>query len=154
MARLEKMPEPQRSHIAKTKLPVFDTQPWVEGSALSSRRIAIVSTAGLHRRDDMPFTFEPGDSYRVIPGDTAANDLIMSHISTNFDRTGFQQDWNIVFPLDRLHELGDQGVIESVARYHYSFMGAMDPKDLEISARKLAVLLQKDEVSGVLLVPV
>jgi D-proline reductase (dithiol) PrdB len=154
MARLEKMAEPQRSHIADTKLPTFDTHPWVDGPALRMRRIAIVSTAGLHRRNDMPFTFDPGDNYRVIPGDTAANELIMSHVSTNFDRSGFQQDWNIVFPLDRLHKLCDEGHIGSVARFHYSFMGAMDPKDLEPSARKLAGLLKKDNVDGALLVPV
>lgn len=45
----------------------------------------------------------------------------MSHVSTNFDRTGFQQDWNIVFPLDRLQELAAKGIIGSVAAYHYSF---------------------------------
>jgi D-proline reductase (dithiol) PrdB len=154
MARVEKMPEPQRSYIANIKLPAFDTQPWVDGPALSRRRIAIVSTAGLHRRGDRPFTFEPGDSYRVIPGNTSANELIMSHVSTNFDRTGFQQDWNIVFPLDRLHELCDDGIIKGVAQFHYSFMGAMDPKDMEQSTRQLAGLLRKDNVDGVLLVPV
>ena len=154
MARLENMPEPLRSHIANTRLPVFDTRPWVAGLSLNRRRIAIVSTAGLHRRDDRPFTIEPGDNYRIIPGDTSADELIMSHVSTNFDRSGFQQDWNIVFPLDRLHELRDEGQIGSVARFHYSFMGAMDPADLEQSARKLAGLLKKDSVDGVLLVPV
>lgn len=51
MARLENMPEPQRSHIANTKLPLFDNRPWVEGSSLNRRRIAIVSNAGLHRRN-------------------------------------------------------------------------------------------------------
>jgi D-proline reductase (dithiol) PrdB len=43
----------------------------------------------------------------------------MTHISTNFDRTGFQQDWNVVFPLARLWEggspalrhLGSQGFL-------------------------------------------
>jgi len=154
MARLEKILEPQRSHIANTRLPAFDTHPWTDGPALDKRRIAVVSTAGLHRRDDMPFTFEPGDNYRIIPGDTAANDLIMSHVSTNFDRSGFQQDWNIVFPLDRLHELRDGGHIGSVARFHYSFMGAMDPGDMEQSARKLAGLLKDDRVDAALLVPV
>ena len=85
MARLENMPEPMRSHIAKTKLPVFDSQPWATGPPLAGRRVAIISTAGLHRRDDQPFTLEPGDYYRIIPGDIAANELIMSHVSTNFD---------------------------------------------------------------------
>jgi D-proline reductase (dithiol) PrdB len=154
MARLENMPEPQRSHIANTKLPAFDTDPWVDGPLLNRRRIAIVSTAGLHRRDDRPFTFEPGDDYRIIPGDAAADELIMSHVSTNFDRSGFQQDLNIILPLDRLHELCETGHIGSVARFHYSFMGAKDPKDLEQSARKLAGLLKEDGVDGVLFVPV
>ena len=154
MARLENLPEPQRSHIAKTKPPTFDSHPWAAGPSLNRRRIAIISTAGLHRRDDMPFTFEPGDNYRIIPGDTASNELIMSHVSTNFDRSGFQQDWNIVFPLDRLHELCDEGLIGSVAGFHYSFMGAMDPTDLAQPARKLAGLLKDDKVDGALLVPV
>ena len=154
MARLSSMPEPMRSHIAKTKLPVFETQPWITGPPLSQRRVAIISTAGLHRRDDRPFSFEPGDHYRIIPGDISANDLIMSHVSTNFDRSGFQQDWNIVFPLDRLRELVDDGTVGSLADFHYSFMGAMDPPDIEASARKIAGLLKKDEIDAVLLIPV
>jgi D-proline reductase (dithiol) PrdB len=154
MARLERLPEPQRSHIAKTKLPSFDTHPWVSGPSLTQRRVAIISTAGLHRRDDRPFSFESGDHYRIIPGDIVANDLIMSHVSTNFDRSGFQQDWNIAFPLDRLRELVDEGVIGSLADFHYSFMGAVDPPDMEPSARKMAGFLKKDRVNAVLLVPV
>ena len=154
MARLEQMPEPMRSHIAKIKLPEFETLPWVAGPPLPNRRVAIVSTAGLHLRDDRPFTFESGDTYRVIAGDIAANDLIMSHVSTNFDRSGFQQDWNLIFPLDRLRELCDGGYIGSVAQFHYSFMGASDPGGMETAVRKLAPLLQNDNVNAVLLVPV
>ena len=154
MARLEQIPEPMRSHIAQLELPKFEIQPWAAGPPLNQRRVAIVSTAGLHQRDDRPFTFEPGDSYRVIAGDIKANDLIMSHVSTNFDRSGFQQDWNLIFPLDRLQELRDEGHIGSVAQFHYSFMGAVDPREMEPSIRNLAGLLQKDNVNAVLLVPV
>ena len=78
----------------------------------------------------------------------------MSHISTNYDRSGFQQDWNVVFPLDRLHELAQKGVIGSVARFHYSFMGATHPAQMETAARTLAGLLKKDGVDAALLVPV
>jgi D-proline reductase (dithiol) PrdB len=78
----------------------------------------------------------------------------MSHVSTNFDRSGFQQDWNVLFPLDRLRELRDQGVIGSVAEYHYSFMGAHDPVPMESTARSLAALLKKDSVDAALLIPV
>ena len=153
MARLDQMPEPTKSHLAKLPCPTFDTQPWVEGPPLSRRRIAIVSTAGLHTRNDRPYTTVSGE-YRIIPGDVSANDLVMSHVSTNFDRTGFQQDWNVVFPLDRLKELVTQGAIGSVADYHYAFMGAADPMKMEPAVRDLAGLLKKDHVDGLLLVPV
>ena len=92
--------------------------------------------------------------YRIIPGDTETNDLVMSHVSTNYDRTGFQQDWNVVFPLDRLNDMAREGIIGSVADFHYSFMGATDPRQMESAARTLAGLLRKDKVNAVLLIPV
>jgi len=153
MPRLDQLSEPMRSHIATLECPNFKTQPWIGGPPLSQRRVSMVSTAGLHHRDDRPFSIMSGD-YRIIPGNIATNDLVMSHISTNFDRTGFQQDWNVVFPLDRLRELADQGLIGSVADFHYSFMGATDPKLMEPTARDLAGLLKKDQVNAILLVPV
>ncbi len=153
MARLNEIPEPMRLHIAGLECPKFETHPWAESAPLYQRRVAMISTAGLHHRDDRPFTIMSGD-YRIIPGNIATNDLMMSHISTNFDRTGFQQDWNVVFPLDRLRELADQGFIGSVADFHYSFMGATDPKLMEQTARDLAGLLKKDRVDAILLVPV
>jgi D-proline reductase (dithiol) PrdB len=116
--------------------------------------VAIISTAGLHRKEDRPFTLDPGDYYRVIPGNITANDLVMTHVSTNYDRFGYQQDWNIVFPLDRLNALREQGVIGSVADYHYSFMGAHDPVPMESTVREVAGLLKKDKVDAALLVPV
>jgi len=153
MARLNRMPEPMKSHLANLPCPTFENRPWVLGKPLAQRRIAIISTAGLQKRGDRPFEGTTGD-YRVIPGDIAAKDLVMSHISTNFDRTGFQQDWNVVFPLDRLKELAEEGAIGSVASYHYSFMGATHPAEMEPAARNLAVLLKGDRVDGVILVPV
>jgi D-proline reductase (dithiol) PrdB len=60
----------------------------------------MISTAGLHLRGDRPFSLG-SDDYRVIPGEVKANDLVMSHVSTNFDRTGFQQDLNVIFPITR-----------------------------------------------------
>ena len=47
-----------------------------------------------------------------------------------------------------------RGVIGSVADFHYSFMGATDPRQMETAARTLAGLLKKDKVSAALLVPV
>ena len=79
---------------------------------------------------------------------------VMSHISTNFDRSGFQQDHNVVLPIDRLNELATDGTVGSVASVHYSFMGATHPAKLERTAKQLAGLLKQDRVDLVLLVPV
>ncbi len=153
MAVLERMPEPMRSHLAKLPCPSFESRPWVQGPLLSRRRVSIISTAGLHRRGDRPFEGMSGD-FRVIPGDVTAGDLVMTHISTNFDRTGFQQDWNVVFPLDRLRELARDGIIGSVAACHYSFMGATAPQEMATAAHNLSALLKGDAVDAALLVPV
>lgn len=153
MARLNQLPDPLRTIVAGLECPAFETNPWVEGPPLSARRVAIVSTAGIHARDDRPFEIMSGE-YRIIPGDTPTNDLVMSHTSPNFDRTGFQQDLNVVFPLDRLRELAELGVVGSVASFHYSFMGAADPGSMESAARDLAGVLKKDNVNGVMLVPI
>ena len=154
MVRLEKLDPEERKRVEQLPCPTFNTDPWVAGPPLNERRVAIISTAGLHRRDDRPFSGEPGDSYRIIPGDVKFGELIMSHASVNFDRSGFQRDWNVVFPLDRLRELADEKVIGSAASFHYSFMGAEDPMKWENQARYLATLLKQDNVNAVLLVPV
>ena len=150
MAHLSDMPEKQRNMIVNQDFPEYDDTPCVDGPALNERKIAIITTAGLHRRDDTVFTPGVGE-YRIIPDDTDMNDLIMSHVSTNFDRTGFQQDLNLVFPIERLQDLQAEGEVGEVASYHYAFMGATPPMAHEAVAKDLAGLLHGDNVSGVIL---
>jgi D-proline reductase (dithiol) PrdB len=160
MARLKELDEASQTVLMKMECPVFDTHPWVTGPPLKNRRVAIVTTAGLHRRTDRPFLLATGADqpkpvdYRVIPATTKTSELVMSHTSANFDRTGFQQDSNLVFPIDRLRELAADGTIGSVADFHYSFMGATDPKLMEPAAGRLAMLLRNDNVDAVALIPV
>ncbi len=157
MVRLADLPEWEREHLLEKgrEAPRFTSRPWVKGPALGKRRVAIVTTSGVHRRGDRPFSLIPDTEYRVIPGDTSADMLVMSHISVNFDRSGFQEDVNVVFPIDRLQELARGGVIGSVADFHYAFMGAAwPPTRFEAKARELAGLLKKDRVDAVLLTPV
>ena len=153
MVRLEIYHEDERSHLLDLPCPTYDHTPFVTTVTPTQARVAIISTAGLHRRSDRPFGLgEAG--YRVIPKEVDPADLVMSHVSTNFDRTGFQLDINMVLPLNRLAELVGHGIIDSVAEFHYSFMGATDPTAMEPEARKLAGLLKGDQVTCVLLVPV
>ena len=155
MVRLADLPDwDRKSKLEKVKeLTGFDQRRWVKPPPLARCRIALVTTAGLHRKGDRPFGQSATD-YRIIPRDTPAADLIMSHQSVNFDRTGFQEDHNVVLPIDRLNELAAKKIIGSVAAYHYSFMGATQIKQLEPKARELAVLLKQDKVDAVLLTPV
>ena len=128
---------------------------WVKPPQLAKARIAIVTTAGLHRRGDRPFgPSAKSTDYRIIPGSTPASELVMSHQSVNFDRSGFQEDHNVVFPIDRLNELAQDRVIGSVAEYHYAFMGAAPIRELKPKAAELAGLLKQDQVDAVLLSPV
>ena len=153
MARMADLPETLAAHLKVLPLPSFNDTPFVAGPPLAARRVALISTAGLSRRSDHRFAAGDAD-YRVLPGNLAGNDLIMSHISVNYDRTGFQEDVNVVFPIDRLRELADARIVGSMADLHYSFMGATSPEDLEPAAKTLAGHLKADDVNAVVLVPV
>ena len=153
MARFSDLPEALAEHLKTLTLPTFEDRPFVAGPQLSERRVALISSAGLQRRGDTQWAAgEAG--YRVLPGASQSTELMMSHISVNYDRTGFQDDVNVVFPLDRLNELASRGEIGSVADFHYSFMGATDPVAMEPAARELGRLLREDAVNAVVLVPV
>jgi D-proline reductase (dithiol) PrdB len=153
VTRLTDLAPAQAQRLAELECPDFATRPWVTGSSLSQRRVAIVSSAGLFVRGEDPFRGRDPD-YRAIPSSTRPEELLCSHISINFDRTGFQEDWNVVFPLDRLRELAAEGTIGSVAETQYSFMGATDPVQMEPHARQLAGRLKEDKVDAVILSPV
>jgi D-proline reductase (dithiol) PrdB len=153
MVRMEKLSEEERKMLLSLPCPSYETQPWVGGPLLSRRRVAIVTTSGLHLRNDRPFQLDPNDFYRVIPGDVQANDLVMSHIAASFDRSGFQRDWNVVFPLDRLRELTAEGIIGSLAGFHYSVSSAHQSAEFEKPAHEITSLLKKDNVNAVILTP-
>ena len=154
MVKLTDLSADNARHLLDKQCPAFATQPFVSGPPLRERRVALVTTAGLHRRDDR--NFELSDlSYRVIPGDVRMDDLLMTQASVNFDRSGFQQDINVVFPLDRLREMAAAREIGSLADFHYAFNGAgqLAPA-FEPTAREVGRLLKADGVNAAVLVPV
>jgi D-proline reductase (dithiol) PrdB len=137
----------------------YESTPWTPlPQDLSQSKLALVTTAGLHLRDDTPFITGPkgGDaSYRVIPSHTRASDILQSHVSIGFDHTAIYRDLNVTFPLDRLQELLQQGVIGSLSQHYYSFMGALrNPRRLlEETGPEVAKRLKEDEVDVVLITP-
>jgi D-proline reductase (dithiol) PrdB len=153
MVKVDEFPDGVREEFLNRVMPTFEDTPLVPGPSLNERRVALISTAGLHRRSDRPFTEQSGD-FRIILRDTNDADIVMSHVSTNFDRLGFMQDVDVAFPINRLKELAADGVIESVAEYHFSFMGATPPEMMEPSVKELVATMRADNVSGVVLCPV
>ena len=153
MARLEDIPEPTRSAVADIACPSFDTSPFVAGPALSRRRVALVSSAALIRRGDKPFPVGSGE-HRAVPDSWPSSDILVSHVSINFDRAGYQRDINVVHPIDRLHDLAAEGAIGSVAQTHFTVMGSTDPAAMASAADDIAQALHADGVDAVLLCPV
>lgn len=109
-----------RAHSATLPAPVFEDPAWVTPPQLADATVAIVTSAALHASDDDAFT--AGDAgYRLIDRDR--RDLVLGHWSPNFDRTAVAMDLNVVYPIDRLEELAQRGVIGGVAPRHVSFAG-------------------------------
>lgn len=138
--------------LAQRDLPDFGEPSWTPPPPRDSRRVSIVSTAGLIHRGDRPFGFGSAD-YRIIDREDD-RDLLMTHISTNFDRSGFVQDHEVVFPIKRLEEAAASGAIGSVARYHYTFMGATSPEQMRPAALQVARAMLSEGANVALLVPV
>ena len=67
---------------------------------------------------------------------------------------GYYDDELNFFIIDRLKELKEEGVIGSVADYHYSFGTPLTLEENITVAKELADLLKKDQVNAVLLFPV
>ena len=153
MARLDDIPEPTRTTVANLPCPTFETTPFVSGPKLSERRVAIVSSAALILRGDAPFPVGSGE-YRAVPASWNSADILMSHVSINFDRAGFQRDINVVLPVDRLRELADDGSIGSVAATHFTVMGSTDPAAMAEAADGMAASMKADKVNAVVLTPV
>ena len=159
MPRLSVLSEVQRQMLQFFPCMESDSAPWSPLSKpLSQATAAIVTTAGLHLRDDKPFNRDhPGgeSTYRVIPSDSDAADIVQSHFSIGFDRTAIYRDINITFPMDRVRELAERGVIGAVAPNHYSFMGAL--RDCTVVAEQtgpeVARRLKAEGVDLVLLTP-
>ncbi|MFK8022694.1 MAG: glycine/sarcosine/betaine reductase selenoprotein B family protein [Ilumatobacter sp.] len=144
-----------RGFGAAQEVPTFDDPAFTPlDKPLTEARVAIVTSAALHRPDQERFAAAE-TRYRTL--DRADRDLIMGHWSPNFDHTGFQLDLNVVYPIDRLEELAADGVIGEVAPRHFAFAGNQPDTVSEIrldTGPACAAELRADGVDVVILTPV
>lgn len=142
-----------RAELGSLAAPVFDTIA-VAAPPLAECRVAIVTTAGLKPSGEVTYWQVGDSSFTVLDG--ADRGVQLSHASANFDRVGFAADLNVVYPVDRLRELADGGVIGSVSSVHLSFMGAqMEMETIRFDTGPAAAkVLLDDGVDVVVLTPV
>ncbi|HVC24151.1 MAG TPA: hypothetical protein VND23_00205 [Acidimicrobiales bacterium] len=100
------------------------TPPWEPiAVALERARVMILSSAGVHLRDDPPFEPTNDLTVRRIPAGVAPSALRPSHPSP-IRRPGML-DVNVVHPYERLAELAASGEIGGVTDHHLSILGAI-----------------------------
>ena len=134
-------------------VPEFKETSFSPSKPLDQAKVAIVTTAALYREGGLGFELGDGDfHYETLPRE--ARDLTLGHGSVNFDRGGFAADINVVYPIDRLYEFVEEGIIGSVAENHYSFAGNQPDTVSEIrldSGPLCAKEMIEEEVDVVLL---
>lgn len=140
--RVGDLPVPELDPVATTAPP------------LAEARVAVVTTAGLKPAGEVTLWQPTDGSFTVLPAD--ARDVQLSHFSPNFDRTGIVADLNVVYPVDRLVEMRDEGLIGSLNERNLSFMGAQFDLSTIVhdTGPAAAALLRDDGVDVVLLTPV
>jgi D-proline reductase (dithiol) PrdB len=153
MPRLDQLSELARKSALTHPAQLNDTAPWTAPTKpLAESTVALITTAGLHPRQVVGF--RAGDpSYRVFPTDTPARELVLSHASIGFDRTGYMKDHNVIFPVDRLRELARAGEVGALGPNAYSFMGAQRPpyEPIMQTAAEVAGRLREERVDVVVL---
>ena len=145
-----------RSKRPSFRFQVYDDTPCTPLSKpLSACRLALITTGGLHRKDDTPFdlTIKNGDcSFRLLPSTFSRADLLISH--RWYNHKFINADLNCVFPIDRMKEYEEKGIIGSLAPIHVSFMGHIYVADeLERNAEKVGRILKEDNVHAVFITP-
>ena len=142
-----------KSGAAAVECPTIDNPAFVTPKPLREATVAIVTSASLHHATDDDFA--PVDTgFRVLQRDR--RDIVVGHWSPNFDATGVTADLNVVFPIDRLEELAEQGAIGRISEVHLAYAG----NQFDLSGIRMdggpagADFLNNNEVDVVLLTPV
>ena len=137
---------PFQSEIPTAKLPPMVWTP--VNKPLAEMRVALVTGTGVHLKSDARFNLVCDSTYRVIPGDADTADLTVSH--GGYDNSDVLADINSMFPLDRLRELAEEGMIAGIAPRHIGFMGGSG--DLKALAGQtgpaIAEMLKNDAVDA------
>lgn len=88
---------------------------------LKDCKVGFATAGGIHIKSQKPFNTAGDYSFREIPIDTPASELMVTH--GGFDNSDINKDVNAMLPIDRLHELKKAGYIGSLSPVLIGFMG-------------------------------
>jgi len=118
---------------------------------LNEMVVALATAAGVHLKSDKKFNLAGDTSFRVVPGDTPSDQLMVSH--GGYDNADVNKDINCMFPIDRMRELAEEGVIKALAPVNFGFMGGGGDVKVftEETGPQIAKQLKEEGVDAVLL---
>lgn len=133
-------------------VPITPDPVWTEiTKPLEEMTIALVTAAGVHLKSQERFNLSGDISYRKLDKDDQTKDMMVSH--GGYDNSDVNKDINTMFPIDRLRELKDEGIIKDLAKAHIGFMGGGgDVEEFEQhTGPEIAELLKEENVDGVVI---
>ena len=135
-----------------------DDIPWTPYTGKPSEQtFALITSAGFYLKDSQPafdtVSIHGDPSIREIPKTVQQEEIGIAH--AHYDHSLAEQDFNIIFPIHRLIELENEGIIGRVTDTHYSCSYVNDVVPLVTdTALKMISRIKADGVDVVLLVPV
>ncbi len=101
-----------------------DPPPWQPlRKPLAQSRVALIASGGIYRRGQVAFHSKDDTSLRLIPTDVRTEELRTSHFA--YDQTDARKDPNVVFPIDTLRGLVQEGFIGGLTAHAFTFMGGI-----------------------------
>ena len=153
---LEYLPIMAQSSAPKPpRILVFPSKPaWSQPSKpVSESRVALLTSAALRLNRQEPFAPSEDLTYRLIPSDSKASEIVIDHHS----RIGPvpRQNPEIVFPMAALASLAKKQIMGSLSPVHVSFMGGIR-RHQEVESELAPAIVRELKQAGVdlaLLVP-
>ena len=127
------------------------------GKKVNECNVALVASGGAYLEGQVAFHWKDDTGVRLIDSTLPASDVRVTHFA--YDLEPARSDPNIVFPVDRLRELVDDGILGSLAPQAVACMGGIYSERRTEQDLAPAIVRAIQEMDGppvdlVLLVPV
>ncbi len=136
-------------HHRSTKPPFLKPE-----KPLAECKVGMIATGGVYKAGQVAFHYKDDTSYRAISSVAEASSLRATHFA--YDLSGAREDINVVFPIEGLRTLKQEGFVGSLANNYLACMGGIYSQRAVTDdlAPQLVQRCIDEEIDVVLLVPV